>query len=86
VPGRIIRKNPRFRNAGAAWRLSLFARTRSTFLNHISASSNLLDRGRNRSDSVLLFVGGLAVAVNVAVLWLTLRMARRASWEFDNTR
>ena len=36
--------------------------------------------------SVLLFVGGLAVVVNVAVLWLTLRMARRASWEFDNTR
>ena len=36
--------------------------------------------------SVLLVVGGLAVAVNVAVLWLTLRMARRATWEFDNTR
>ena len=36
--------------------------------------------------SVLLVVGGLAVAVNVAVLWLTLRMARRTNWEFDNTR
>jgi hypothetical protein len=38
------------------------------------------------SDGVVLFVGGLAVAVNVAVLWLTLRMARRQTWEFDNTR
>lgn len=37
-------------------------------------------------DSVLMFVGGLGVAVNVAVLWLMLRMARRASFEFDNTR
>ena len=38
------------------------------------------------ADSVLMFVGGLGVAVNVAVLWLMLRMARRATWEFDNTR
>jgi putative flippase GtrA len=38
------------------------------------------------SESVMLIVGGLAVAVNVAVLWLTLRMARRTTWEFDNTR
>lgn len=38
------------------------------------------------ADSVLLFVGGLGVAVNVAVLWLMLRMARRASWDFDHTR
>lgn len=34
----------------------------------------------------MLLVGGLAVGVNVAVLWLTLRMARRQAWEFDNTR
>jgi hypothetical protein len=38
------------------------------------------------SDSMVLLVGGLAVGVNVAVLWLTLRMARRQAWEFDNTR
>jgi hypothetical protein len=37
-------------------------------------------------ESVLVLVGGLAVSVNVAVLWLMLRMARRASFEFDNTR
>ena len=34
---------------------------------------------------VLWVVGGLGVAVNVAILWLALRMARRANWEFDNT-
>jgi putative flippase GtrA len=38
------------------------------------------------SGNMVLFVGGLGVAVNVAVLWLSLRMARRASCEFDNTR
>lgn len=38
------------------------------------------------SDSAVLLVGGLAVGINVAVLWLTLRMARRQAWEFDNTR
>jgi hypothetical protein len=37
-------------------------------------------------DSAVLLVGGLAVGVNAAVLWLTLRMARRATWYFDNTR
>jgi len=50
------------------------------------ASSSLRIRGRNMADSVLLFVGGVAVAVNVAVLWLMLRMANRSTWEFDNTR
>jgi hypothetical protein len=35
---------------------------------------------------VVVLVGGLAVAANVAMLWLTLRMVRRATWEFDNTR
>jgi hypothetical protein len=43
-------------------------------------------KGANMSDGVMLLVGGLAVGVNVAVLWLTLRMARRATWYFDNTR
>lgn len=38
------------------------------------------------AGSVMVFVGGLGVALNVAVLWLMLRMARRATWEFDNTR
>ena len=38
------------------------------------------------SDSAVLLVGGLAVGVNVAVLWLTLRMAKRQVWEFDNRR
>ena len=38
------------------------------------------------AGSVVLVIGGLAVAVNVALLWLTLRMARRVNWEFDNTR
>jgi len=50
------------------------------------ASFGLRNRGRNMVESVLIFVGGLAVSVNVAVLWLMLRMARRASFEFDNTR
>jgi hypothetical protein len=35
-------------------------------------------------SGVLLWVGGLAVAVNVGLLWLALRMAGRARWEFDN--
>jgi hypothetical protein len=50
------------------------------------AGCGLRNRGRNMVESVLVFVGGLAVSVNVAVLWLMLRMARRASFEFDNTR
>jgi hypothetical protein len=59
----------------------------SAFFNHIERTLEpSRDGGRNMDASVLLFVGGLAVAVNIAVLWLTLRMARRASWEFDNTR
>jgi hypothetical protein len=35
-------------------------------------------------SSVLLLVGGLAVAANVALLWLMLRMARKATSEYDN--
>ena len=50
------------------------------------AISSLRNRGRSMSGNVVLFVGGLGVAVNVAVLWLSLRMARRASCEFDNRR
>lgn len=38
------------------------------------------------SNGVLLFVSGLAVAGNVGLLWLTLKVARRATSEFDNTR
>ncbi len=38
------------------------------------------------SNVVLLIGGGLAVAGNVALLWLTLEIARRATSEFDNTR
>lgn len=55
-------------------------------LTTLGAGCGLRIRGRNMVDSVLMFVGGLGVAVNVAVLWLMLRMARRASFEFDNTR
>jgi len=38
------------------------------------------------SGAVLLLVAGLAVAANVAMLWLMLRMARRPTWDFDNRR
>ena len=38
------------------------------------------------SGGVLLYVVGLAVAANVAMLWLTLRMAKRPIWDFDNRR
>jgi hypothetical protein len=36
------------------------------------------------SGTVVLFVGGLAAAANVALLWLTVRMARKATSAFDN--
>jgi hypothetical protein len=38
------------------------------------------------SNGVLLFYCGLAVAGNVALLWLTLELGRREAFEFDNTR
>jgi hypothetical protein len=38
------------------------------------------------SNGVLLFVVALAVTGNVALLWLALKIARRATSEFDNTR
>jgi hypothetical protein len=58
----------------------------SGFLNHMMCTLEPSQKGANMSDGVMLLVGGLAVGVNVAVLWLTLRMARRATWYFDNTR
>ena len=38
------------------------------------------------SGGVLFLVAGLAVAGNVAMLWVTLRMAKRPTWDFDNRR
>ena len=36
------------------------------------------------SGNLVMFVGGLAAAANVALLWLSVRMARKATSEFDN--
>ena len=60
---------------------------RQAFLNRTWRKVGALaSGGEPMGGGVLLFVAGLAVAANVAMLWLTLRMARRPTWDFDNRR